>query len=226
MSSIQMNFYQEKTAQNITVILADDHEIVRVGLKRFLSIDQSIQIIAEATNGEDAVTLTVLYRPNIVLLDINMPRMDGIRAASEIKKQAPDVKIVMLSAHEDSYHLEKALGAGANGYLSKEIEAKELLPALQAVMRGERVFSRSILQLIQRNSASIDDNSGAAVSLTKREQEILGMVVKGLTSSEIADKLSISPRTVETHRFNLITKFGVKNTAGLVRFAVLNENGS
>ncbi|MBI3259821.1 MAG: response regulator transcription factor [Ignavibacteriae bacterium] len=221
-----MNFYQEKTAQNITVILADDHEIVRVGLKRFLSIDQSIQIIAEATNGEDAVTLTVLYRPNIVLLDINMPRMDGIRAASEIKKQAPDVKIVMLSAHEDSYHLEKALGAGANGYLSKEIEAKELLPALQAVMRGERVFSRSILQLIQRNSASIDDNSGAAVSLTKREQEILGMVVKGLTSSEIADKLSISPRTVETHRFNLITKFGVKNTAGLVRFAVLNENGS
>lgn len=220
-----MNFYQDQKAQNITVILADDHEIVRVGLKRFLSIDTNIQIIAEATNGEDAVTLTVLYRPNIVLLDINMPRMDGIRAASEIKKQAPDVKIVMLSAHEDSYHLEKALGAGANGYLSKEIEAKELLPALQAVMRGERVFSRSILQLIQRNSASIDDNSGAAVALTKREQEILGMVVKGLTSSEIADKLSISPRTVETHRFNLITKFGVKNTAGLVRFAVLNENG-
>ncbi len=221
-----MDFSQEKTAQSITVILADDHEIVRVGLKRFLSIDPTIQIIAEATNGEDAVAMTVLYRPNIVLLDINMPRMDGIRAASEIKKQAPGVKIVMLSAHEDSYHLEKALGAGANGYLSKEIEAKELLPALQAVIRGERVFSRSILQLIQRNSASIDDNSGAAVSLTKREQEILGMVVKGLTSSEIADKLSISPRTVETHRFNLITKFGVKNTAGLVRFAVLNENGS
>ncbi len=221
-----MNFYQDQKTQNITVILADDHEIVRVGLKRFLSIDSNIQIIAEATNGEDAITLTVLYRPNIVLLDINMPRMDGIKAASEIKKQAPDVKIVMLSAHEDSYHLEKALGAGANGYLSKEIEAKELLPALQAVMRGERVFSRSILQLIQRNSASIDDNSGAAVALTKREQEILGMVVKGLTSSEIADKLSISPRTVETHRFNLITKFGVKNTAGLVRFAVLNENGA
>lgn len=221
-----MDFSQEKTAQSITVILADDHEIVRVGLKRFLSIDPTIQIIAEATNGEDAVAMTVLYRPNIVLLDINMPRMDGIRAASEIKKQAPGVKIVMLSAHEDSYHLEKALGAGANGYLSKEIEAKELLPALQAVIRGERVFSRSILQLIQRNSASIDDNSGAAVSLTKREQEILGMVVKGLTSSEIADKLSISPRTVETHRFNLITKYGVKNTAGLVRFAVLNENGS
>ena len=221
-----MDFSQEKTAQSITVILADDHEIGRVGLKRFLSIDPTIQIIAEATNGEDAVAMTVLYRPNIVLLDINMPRMDGIRAASEIKKQAPGEKLAMLSAHEDSYHLEKALGAGANGYLSKEIEAKELLPALQAVIRGERVFSRSILQLIQRNSASIDDNSGAAVSLTKREQEILGMVVKGLTSSEIADKLSISPRTVETHRFNLITKFGVKNTAGLVRFAVLNENGS
>jgi DNA-binding NarL/FixJ family response regulator len=195
-------------------------------LKRFLSIDTNIHVVAEATNGEDAVSLTTLYRPNIVLLDINMPRMDGIKAASEIKKKVSEVKIVMLSAHEDSYHLEKALGAGANGYLSKEIEAKELLPALQAVMRGERVFSRSILQLIQRTSTSIDDNSGAAVSLTKREQEILGMVVKGLTSIEIADKLSISPRTVETHRFNLITKFGVKNTAGLVRFAVLNESSS
>ncbi|MBS1538529.1 MAG: response regulator transcription factor [Bacteroidetes bacterium] len=219
-----MSFFQEPTAQKITIILADDHEIVRVGLKRFLSIDSNIQVVAEATNGEDAVSLSMLYRPNIVLLDINMPKKDGIKAATEIKRQNPEIKIIMLSAHEDSYHLEKALGAGANGYLSKEIEAKELLPALQAVMRGERVLSRSILQLIQRNSGSMDDNSGAAVSLTKREQEILGMVVKGLTSTEIADKLSISPRTVETHRFNLITKFGVKNTAGLVRFAVLNES--
>lgn len=130
----------------------------------------------------------------------------------------------MLSAHEDSFHLEKALRAGANGYLSKEIEVRELLPALQAVMRGERVFSRSILQLIQRNSISVEDTNGAAVTLTRREQEILGLVAQGLTSTEIADKLSISPRTVETHRFNLITKFGVKNTAGLVRFAILNES--
>jgi len=219
-----MNYFNEQSSQNITIILADDHEIVRVGLKRFLSIDSNIQVVAEATNGEDAVSLSVLYRPNILLLDINMPKMDGIKAAIEIKKIIPEIKIVMLSAHEDSYHLEKAIGAGANGYLSKEIEAKELLPALQAVMRGERVFSRSILQLIQRNSASMDDNSGAAVSLTKREQEILGLVVKGMTSLEIADKLSISPRTVETHRFNLITKFGVKNTAGLVRFAILNDS--
>ncbi|MFN8360754.1 MAG: response regulator transcription factor [Candidatus Kapaibacterium sp.] len=210
--------------RKITLILADDHEIVRVGLKRFLSFDTNIDIIAEAANGEDAISLVSELVPDIVLLDINMPKVDGIKAAFELRKMFPSLKIIMLSAHEDSFHLEKALRAGANGYLSKEIEVRELLPALQAVMRGERVFSRSILQLIQRNSISVEDTNGAAVTLTRREQEILGLVAQGLTSTEIADKLSISPRTVETHRFNLITKFGVKNTAGLVRFAILNES--
>jgi len=209
--------------RKIRVVLADDHEIVRVGLKRFLSFDHNIEIVAEASNGEDAISLVSTYEPDIVLLDINMPKVDGIKAAFELRRLLPNLKIVMLSAHEDSFHLEKALRAGANGYLSKEIEVRELLPALQAVMRGERVFSRSILQLIQRNSISVEDTNGAAVSLTRREQEILGMVAKGLTSLEISEVLSISPRTVETHRFNLITKFGVKNTAGLVRFAILNE---
>lgn len=219
-----MDLQHTTFAKKIRVILADDHEIVRVGLRRFLSFDHNIEIVAEAANGEDAISLATTYEPDIVLLDINMPKVDGIKAAFELRRVLPGLKIVMLSAHEDSFHLEKALRAGANGYLSKEIEVRELLPALTAVMRGERVFSRSILQLIQRNSISVEDTNGAAVSLTRREQEILGMVAKGMTSTEIAEKLSISPRTVETHRFNLITKFGVKNTAGLVRFAILNES--
>ncbi len=219
-----MELHRNIFDRKITLILADDHEIVRVGLKRFLSFDSNIDIIAEASNGEDAITFVTELEPDIVLLDINMPKVDGIKAAFELRKLFPNLKIIMLSAHEDSFHLEKALRAGANGYLSKEIEVRELLPALQAVMRGERVFSRSILQLIQRNSISVEDTNGAAVTLTRREQEILGLVAQGMTSTEIAEKLSISPRTVETHRFNLITKFGVKNTAGLVRFAILNES--
>lgn len=219
-----MELHRNIFDRKITLILADDHEIVRVGLKRFLSFDSNIDIIAEASNGEDAITFVTELEPDIVLLDINMPKVDGIKAAFELRKLFPNLKIIMLSAHEDSFHLEKALRAGANGYLSKEIEVRELLPALQAVMRGERVFSRSILHLIQRNSISVEDTNGAAVTLTRREQEILGLVAQGMTSTEIAEKLSISPRTVETHRFNLITKFGVKNTAGLVRFAILNES--
>lgn len=219
-----MELHRNIFDRKITLILADDHEIVRVGLKRFLSFDSNIDIIAEASNGEDAITFVTELEPDIVLLDINMPKVDGIKAAFELRKLFPNLKIIMLSAHEDSFHLEKALRAGANGYLSKEIEVRELLPALQAVMRGERVFSRSILHLIQRNSISVEDTNGAAVTLTRREQEILGLVAQGMTSTEIAEKLSISPRTVETHRFNLMTKFGVKNTAGLVRFAILNES--
>lgn len=204
----------------ISVVIADDHEIMRFGLRRILSTDPLIRIVGEASNGEDAIALVKSAMPSVVLLDINMPRIDGIEAARVIKRIMRDVKVVILSAHEDYFHLSKALLAGADGYLSKEVSADELIRTLYTVMQGERVFSRSILALINRNHYPSAARSPEPIALTRREQEILEFIANGLTSAQIAEHMNISVRTVETHRYNLITKLGVKNTADLIRFSI------
>ncbi|GAB1429883.1 response regulator transcription factor [Ignavibacteria bacterium] len=204
----------------ISVVIADDHEIMRLGLRRILSSVPSITIVGEAANGEDAIAQTKSAVPSVVLLDINMPRMSGIDAARAIKRLMNNVKVVILSAHEDYFHLSKALSAGADGYLSKEVSADELIGALYAVMQDERVFSRSILELINRNHYSSSIRSPEPIALTRREQEILELIAIGFTSAQIAEQMNISIRTVETHRYNLINKLGVKNTADLIRFSI------
>lgn len=204
----------------ISVVIADDHEIMRLGLRRILSSVPSITIVGEAANGEDAIAQTKSAVPSVVLLDINMPRMSGIDAARAIKRLMNNVKVIILSAHEDYFHLSKALSAGADGYLSKEVSADELIGALYAVMQDERVFSRSILALINRNHSSSSIRSPEPITLTRREQEILELIAIGFTSAQIAEQINISIRTVETHRYNLINKLGVKNTADLIRFSI------
>lgn len=214
----------EYTENNpINIILADDHEVVRVGLRRLLSMDKAINIMDEAHNGEDAVKLVEYNSPDIALLDILMPRKDGIEATKEIKSKFKKTLVVMLTAFEDSFHLEKALSAGADGYLAKDIGAKELIESLKLVMRGNRVFSKSIVKLMQKKFIhSEEEPSPAPVTITKREQEVLNLVTMGKTSQEIADKLFISVRTVESHRYNLMQKLHIKNAAGLARYSVMN----
>ena len=207
--------------REFSIVMADDHEVVRAGLRRLISIDSRFHIVAEADNGSDAVLLTSQYNPDIVLIDILMPIMDGIEATVHIKENFPDMIVVMLTAFEDSEHLEKALAAGANGYLTKDISAHDLVLSLIKVLDGERVFSKTILQLLTRKSFSYQDNDSTPINLTKREQEILMHVVQGKTSTQIADTLFLSVRTVQTHRANIMQKLGVKNAAGLVRHAML-----
>jgi len=207
----------------ITIVLADDHEIVRAGIRRLLSFDKSLKIIDEANNGADAVELVRYHLPDIALLDILMPRMNGIEAAQEIKSTIPEVAVVILTAYEDYLHIEQALDVGANGYLSKDISAKDLAESMHIVMNGERVFSKSIIKLIRKkhSESSLDPTP---VVITKREQEILDLVAAGKTSPEIADILFLSARTIESHRYNLMQKLNMKNTAGLVRYAILHRN--
>lgn len=211
----------------IRVVMADDHEVVRAGIKRLISIDKSIKIVDEAKNGRDAVELVKYHKPHIAMLDILMPIKTGIEAASEIKQALPNTLVVMLTAFEDSKHLDQAITAGADGYLSKEISAGELVKALQNMMRGERVFSGTILKILNNKYIpSSSHNESDPVTITKREQEILNYVAAGKKNSEIADILNISTRTVESHRYNLMNKLGIKNTAGLVRYAVMNMSDS
>lgn len=214
---------QKQPDKTITVTIADDHEIMRLGLRRILSVEPMIQVVGDAADGEEAIALAQIFAPDVAIIDINMPRIDGIQAARAIKQMLPDTKVVILSAHEDYFHLTKALSAGADGYLSKEVGAQELIDAIHAVTRSERVFSRSILTLLNNLYPAKPEILSDPVILTRREQEILDLIAKSLTSHEIAERINLSSRTVETHRYNLINKLGVKNTAGLVRFAMMRN---
>ncbi len=210
-------------ANPITIVMADDHEVVRAGLRRLLSVDKELKIVDEASNGRDALELVKYHKPDIALLDIMMPVMNGIECVRQIKRSGLDTFTVMLTAFEDSSHLEQALSAGADGYLAKDVGSKELINSLKKVIFGERVFSKSIILLLQNKFSVETDTTNESIVITKREQEILNLVAIGKKSIEIADALSISVRTVESHRYNIMQKLGIKNTAGLIRYAVMNN---
>ncbi len=207
----------------LRIILADDHEVVRAGLRRILAIDKTIRIMGEASNGAEAVELVKYHQPDVALLDILMPVMSGIEAIDEIKKYVPDTLVLLLTAFEDSDHVELAVSAGADGYLTKDIDAKELVRSIHRAVQGERVFSKNIINLMQKKYIPEYSIGNDSVVITKREQQVLNLVAVGKTSSEVADTLNISIRTVESHRYNLMQKLGVKNAAGLVRYAVLRN---
>lgn len=204
----------------VTAVLADDHEVVRTGIKRMLSVDKRIRILADASNGEDVIKLVEYHKPIVVLLDILMPKKSGIEAVSEIKTISPTSYIVMLTAFEDSEHLEQALEAGADGYLTKDISAKDLIDSIFLVTQGERVFSKTIINILQNSYIPKQVETPQQVSITKREQQILNLVADGMTSNQIAEKIGLSPRTVESHRYNIMQKLGIKRATSLVKFAV------
>lgn len=217
----------EPTESNpLKVILADDHEIVRAGIRRLLSIDRRLKIIDEAENGQDLVDTVSYHKPDIVISDIMMPKLNGIDALKKIRELKLDCYVIMLTAYEDSFHLENALEAGADGYLSKDINAKELIEAILDVIKGERVFSKSVVRLVKQKSANSSELDATPVVITKREQEILDLVAKGKTSQYIAEKLFISVRTVESHRYNLMQKLDVSNVAELIRYSILKRTSS
>lgn len=205
----------------VRVLIADDHEISRIGIRRLLSASQDIEIVAEAVNGQQTIDLVKSLRPQVVLLDVLMPGMSGIEAAQRIKSETPETLIIMLSSSEDEKQVERAMYAGADGYLSKEVGSAELAEAIRNVTIGERVYSRTIINSLEGKQQEAE--SEPPISLTKREEEIVALVAKGLTSQDIAKKLFISPRTVETHRARIMDKLGVNNAAGLVRFALLHS---
>jgi len=205
----------------IRVLIADDHEISRIGIRRLLSSSPDIEIVAEAVNGIQTLDLARTLNPDVVLMDVNMPKMSGIDAASRSKSELPAVRIIMLSAADEQETIERALYAGADGYLTKEVGSVELCDAIRNVTKGERVFSKNIISILEGQPKPTQEEQ-PSFSLTKREEEIVGLVAQGLTSQDIGKRLFISHRTVETHRARIMDKLGVNNTAGLVRFALLH----
>ncbi|MFW6157245.1 MAG: response regulator [Balneolaceae bacterium] len=210
--------------KKIKVLVTDDHDILRYGLVTFLEKKaDDIQVVGEASNGEECLEIFKKKRADLCILDIEMPRKNGIETTRALHEIDPDVKILILSMHIEPEILNEVLEAGIDGYILKNTEKTDLVHSIRSIMKGQQVFSEPVSKIITRKflqKESRDDPSLDGVNLTNREVEILNLIVDGYTSQEIAEKLYISPRTVDTHRANLMQKLELNNTAALVRFAI------
>ena len=210
------------TADPIRVLVADDHAIVRTGIRHVLESEPGFAVVAEAATGAEALELAGSLRPDVAVLDISMPGESGLRVAAELRQRSPDTRVLILSMHDNTEYVLESLRAGAHGYLLKDSAATELRGAIRAVRRGESYFSTAIagkLSAVVRGDAAASA-AGALAQLTARERQVLVGVAQGHTNREIAQQLGISHRTVESHRESLMKKLGVRTVAGLTRLAL------
>jgi DNA-binding NarL/FixJ family response regulator len=212
----------------IRVLLADDHTLIRSGIATLLQSSKDIQVVGEAADGEEAVRKTGDLLPAVVVIDLSMPKLSGIEATKILKRKFPEVNVLVLTMHENEEYVFQILKAGASGYVLKSAGKEELSAAIRAAAQGEKYFSPRISQLMAEGYVKrLDQASGEAqsgdVPLTRREREILALVAKGLTNQQIADQLFISPRTVDSHRTNIMQKLDIHDLANLVRYAIEHE---
>jgi len=206
--------------EKIKILIADDHQIVLTGLKFMLSKEKDIEVVGEAENGSEAIEIAKERNPHLALLDIDMPVVNGLKAAKEIKELVPNVKIVFLTALDDFYWVERAVKMAAEGYLVKDVNRAEIGLAIKKIINGERVYSEAILQYLEKGQMEKEQIPIKTISFTKRELDVLNLLAAGKSYSEIADILYISPRTAEAHCYNLKKKTGLAKTAQLIKFAV------
>jgi DNA-binding NarL/FixJ family response regulator len=210
---------------SITILLADDHDVVRRGMKMLLEDEEGIQVIGEASDGLDAIEKVKTLMPNVVILDLTMPKMTGIEAAKVISEEYPEVKILIFSMHHNKEYIVKSVENGANGYLLKDTSKEELLRAIKVVSEGRKYFPPEISEviineLLAKTSGMQEETRPIFEKITPKEKQILGMIVQGYNSREMADKLFLSIRTVDNHRANMMKKVKAKNTADLVKMAI------
>lgn len=211
----------------LKVLLAEDHNIVRNGIRMLLETDTSINVVGEATNGREVLEYIAKGNPvHVVLADINMPELDGISLLKELRVVSPETRVVILSMHDNEKYVSQAFLEGAAGYLLKNVSADELIFSLKHVSTGGKYLcselSIRMLDKLVHNGHHSFVQSDANIDFSMREIEVLHLIAEGLTNSEMSDKLFISKRTIEGHRQSLIEKTGSRNTAALIRFAVLN----
>lgn len=205
----------------IRVLVADDHALVREGIRHVLDAEPGIDVVAEASNGRDAVSLALQHRPDVVVLDITMPEETGLRAAARLRELMPATRVLLLSMHDHAEYVREGMRIGTHGYILKDSAGEELRAAVRAVHAGGTFFSPSVVQRLSAEETPM--SSAPAVSLealTPRERDVLHGVARGLTNKAIAGELGISPRTVEAHRESLMRKLHIHNVAGLTRLAL------
>jgi DNA-binding NarL/FixJ family response regulator len=208
------------SAGSIRILLVDDQRIIIDGLRGLMEPVVDIECVGEAANGEEALFALKHLRVDVVLMDLDMPVMDGVEATKRIKAEYPDVKVVVLTMHEEAAMVKELMEIGADGYLVKNCGRDELLLAIRGVHAGQRHFGSALLEGLLQQRQESAAQSGLLKELSEREVEVLAALAEGLTNKEIGERLFISPRTVDTHRTNLMKKLDTHNVAGLVRIAI------
>ena len=213
-----------KSLKRITVLLAEDHMIVREGFRKLLEGENDIEVIGEAVSGRQAVDMTRKLRPDVVIMDIGMPILNGLEATRQIRQAIPEAKVLILSAHSDDAYVESVMALGATGYLIKQTSAHFLAEAIRKIQKGGTFFSASIAErLNKRQQESLDRKGRPKASvphLSSREMEVLQLIAEGKANKQIAAELGISVKTVEKHRDHLMQKLNIHDTAGLTRYAI------
>jgi two-component system response regulator NreC len=205
----------------IHILIADDHGVLRAGLRTLLNAEPDLEVIAEASDGNDVLRLASELHPDIVLLDISMPGPGGIEVTRRLKEALPELRVLILTAHEDESMLREAVQAGAAGYIIKRAVESELINAIHAVWRGDLYVHPAMTRALLRETSLFPVSAEPAVeSLTPREIEVLRLIAKGYTNGQIAKELNLSVRTVESHRANLMGKLELRSRVELVRYAM------
>lgn len=198
------------------VLLADDHAVMRDGLRALLGTDPDVEVVGAVGNGREAVRLALELKPDVIIMDVSMPELNGIEAVGLLRERCPATRVLMLSMHSDAEHVYRAFEAGAAGYLLKESAGEEVVAAVRAVKIGRQYLSRALAGLERRSAP----RESPLASLSSRERQVLQLVVEGQSSAEIAAKLHLSPKSVETYRSRLMKKLGVPDVTALVKFAI------
>lgn len=211
----------------INILLVDDHLLVRNGLRSLLESEPNFTVVGEGTNGQEGVEMTTSLKPDILIIDVRMPIMNGIDAVAKLTEMGTNTKSIILSMHDSEEYILKAISAGASGYLLKDTNKEEFVKAITSVYNGGKYFSgdttdaivKSLINGVSSSKSTPYNNNSEASKLTRKESEILEFILNGFTNLEIADKLGKSKRTIETHRFNLMKKLDVKNLVELSKKA-------
>ncbi len=206
--------------KNINIYLVDDHRILRDGLRMLLELQGDISVVGESEDGRNALDGILDTEPDIVLMDITMPELNGIDATQNIMLRLPKTKVIILSVHSDSEHIYRAFQAGAKGYLLKESAGDEVVKAVRAVFQNRQYISQKLADILPMDYLEQPQGRSPIELLSAREREVLQLTVEGATSAAIAEKLALSPKTVDTYRSRLMEKLGVQNLPELVRFAI------
>jgi len=210
--------------KRITVLLAEDHQIVREGFRSLLQHEGDIEVVAEAANGRQAVQLTRKLRPDVVVMDIAMPLLNGLEAARQIRKDFPDTKVLFLSAHSDDAYIDQVTVLGATGFLLKQSSSENLATAIREVTKGNSFFSRSITKRVRDRSQKAlqrgEKFKQKVNHLSSREVEVLQLIAEGKPNKQVAEELGVSFKTVDKHRQHLMSKLDIHDVAGLTRYAI------
>jgi two-component system, NarL family, response regulator NreC len=209
--------------KKLRILLADDHTVMRTGLRVLLERQTSLEVVGEAENGRETIQLAASLRPDVVVMDVGMPVLNGIEATKTIVTEDPSIAVVILSMHADESYVMRALKAGARGYLLKDSAPADLLGAIQAVTQNKSFFSPKVSRILAEDYVRVLKQKGAVDSydlLTSREREILQLLAEGKANKEVAAALNISPYTVETHRSHILEKLNLHNPAELILYAV------